>query len=53
MTASLAIPVSIAKDLLTGAEWSPPDARDLLERTSDIKARPARYAQPCEANISR
>ncbi len=44
MTASLAIPVSIAKDLLTGAEWSPPDARDLLERTSDIKARSARYA---------
>jgi len=27
MTASLTIPVSIAKDLLTGAEWSPADTR--------------------------
>jgi ornithine carbamoyltransferase len=44
MTATLAIPVSIAKDLLTGAEWSPADVRDLLQRTADIKARPSRYA---------
>jgi ornithine carbamoyltransferase len=44
MTASLSIPISIAKDLLTGAEWGPADARELLERTSDIKARPSRYA---------
>ncbi len=44
MTATLAIPVSIAKDLLTGAEWSSADARDLLQRTADIKARPSRYA---------
>ena len=44
MTATLAIPVSIAKDLLTGAEWSPADARDLIQRTADIKARPSRYA---------
>ncbi len=44
MTASLTIPVSIAKDLLTGAEWSPADARDLLQRTAEIKARPSRYA---------
>src|SRR5271165_15497 len=44
MTATLALPVAIAKDLLTGAEWSPVDARDLLQRTSDIKARPGRYA---------
>jgi ornithine carbamoyltransferase len=43
MTATLAIPVAIAKDLLTGAEWSPADTRDLLERTADIKARPSRY----------
>lgn len=43
MTATLAIPVSIAKDLLTGAEWSPADVRDLLQRTADIKARPSRY----------
>ena len=34
----------IAKDLLTGAEWSPADTRDLLQLTADIKARPSRYA---------
>jgi ornithine carbamoyltransferase len=44
MTATLSIPVSIAKDLLTGAEWSPTDVRDLLQRTTEIKARPARFA---------
>src|SRR6516165_2257349 len=44
MTASLAIPVSIAKDLLTGAEWGPAETRDLLRRTAEIKARPSRYA---------
>ena len=43
-TASLAIPVSIAKDLLTGAEWGPAETRDLLHRTAEIKARPSRYA---------
>ncbi len=44
MNASLTIPVSITKDLLTGAEWSPADTRDLLQRTADIKARPSRFA---------
>jgi len=44
MTASAAIPVAVTKDLLTGAEWTPADARDLLQRTADIKARPARFA---------
>jgi ornithine carbamoyltransferase len=44
MTASIAIPVSLTKDLLTGAEWTPSDTRDLLQRTAEIKARPARYA---------
>jgi len=44
MTASITIPVSIAKDLLTGAEWSPSDTRDLLQRTTEIKARPARFS---------
>jgi len=44
MTASIAIPIAIAKDLLTGAEWSPADTRDLLRRTAEIKARPSRYA---------
>jgi ornithine carbamoyltransferase len=43
-TASLAIPVSLAKDLLTGAEWGPSETRDLLQRTAEIKARPSRYA---------
>jgi ornithine carbamoyltransferase len=41
---SLSIPVSLAKDLLTGAEWGPAETRDLLQRTADIKARPSRYA---------
>jgi len=44
MNASVTIPVSIAKDLLTGAEWSPADTRDLLQRTAEIKARPSRFA---------
>jgi ornithine carbamoyltransferase len=44
MTATLSIPVSIAKDLLTGAEWSPGDVRDLLHRTAEIKAHPGRFA---------
>jgi ornithine carbamoyltransferase len=44
MTATLSIPVLIAKDLLTGAEWSPGDVRDLLHRTAEIKARPTRFA---------
>jgi ornithine carbamoyltransferase len=44
MTASLTIAVSIAKDLLTGAEWSPADTRELLQRTADIKARASRFA---------
>ncbi len=43
-TASLTIPVSLAKDLLTGAEWGPAETRDLLQRTADIKARPSRFA---------
>jgi ornithine carbamoyltransferase len=43
-TASVTIPVSLAKDLLTGAEWGPAETRELLQRTADIKARPSRYA---------
>jgi len=43
MTTAIALPVSITKDLLTGAEWTPADARDLLQRSADIKARPSRY----------
>jgi ornithine carbamoyltransferase len=44
MTATISVPISIGKDLLTGAEWSPGDVRDLLHRTTEIKARPARFA---------
>src|ERR1700739_1639809 len=44
MTTTLTLPVSLTKDLLTGAEWTPSDTRDLLQRTAEIKARPARYA---------
>ena len=47
MTASMAsatIPLSLTKDLLTGAEYGPAETRELLQRTADIKARPARYA---------
>ncbi len=44
MTTTITLPVRVSKDLLTGAEWSPADARDLLERAAEIKARPAKYA---------
>ena len=44
MSASAAIRIAISKDLLTGAEWSPADTRDLLQRTAEIKTRPSRYA---------
>jgi ornithine carbamoyltransferase len=42
--ATLSVPVLPANDLLTGAEWSPADTRELLQRTADIKAHPAAYA---------
>lgn len=44
MTAAITIPVAISKDLLTGAEWSPGDVRDLLQRTAEIKSKPSRFA---------
>jgi ornithine carbamoyltransferase len=43
-TTTLAAPVLVSNDLLTGAEWSPAHTRELLEITSDIKASPANYA---------
>ncbi len=43
-TTSLVAPISLATDLLTGAEWSPGHTRDLLQLSADIKARPGRYA---------
>ena len=44
MTTTITLPVAVTKDRLTGAEWSPADARDLLEHAAEIKAKPARYA---------
>src|SRR5208283_2401337 len=44
MTTTITLPVAVTKDLLTGAEWSPADVRELLHRTADIKARPSKYA---------
>lgn len=43
-TATLASPLLLVNDLLTGAEWSPAQTRELLQLTADIKARPERYA---------
>ena len=45
MTATmLAAPILLSNDLLTGAEWNPPQTRELLHLAADIKAHPARYA---------
>src|SRR5499433_1271050 len=44
-TTTLAAPVLVSNDLLTGAEWSPAHSRELLAITSDIKANPERYAE--------
>lgn len=43
-TTTLAAPILLANDLLTGAEWSPAQTRELLHLTADIKVRPERYA---------
>jgi ornithine carbamoyltransferase len=46
MTATaLSVSVLVSNDLLTGAEWSPAHARELLRRTADIKARPEHFAE--------
>src|SRR5499427_5879817 len=42
-TATLAAPILLVNDLLTGAEWSPAQTRELLQLTADIKAHPGRY----------
>src|SRR6202795_202921 len=45
MTATmLAAPMLLTHDLLTGAEWNPPQTRELLHLAADIKAHPGRYA---------
>jgi ornithine carbamoyltransferase len=44
-TTTLATPIFLSNDLLTGAEWSPAHTHDLLRLTADIKSYPARYAE--------
>jgi len=43
-TATLAAPILLVNDLLTGAEWSAAQTRELLQLTADVKLRPERYA---------
>jgi len=43
-TTTLVAPISLSNDLLTGAEWSPAHTRELLQLSTDVKARPVRYA---------
>jgi ornithine carbamoyltransferase len=43
-TTTLASPIMLSNDLLTGAEWSPAHTHDLLRMTADIKANPGGYA---------
>jgi ornithine carbamoyltransferase len=43
-TTTLASPILLSNDLLTGAEWSPSHTHDLLRLTADIKAHPAPYS---------
>jgi ornithine carbamoyltransferase len=43
-TATLAAPILLVNDLLTGAEWSPAQTRELLQLTRDIKGHPERYS---------
>ena len=52
MTSSaLVAPICLSNDLLTGAEWSPAHARDLLHLSADIKARPVRYASTLQGKF--
>lgn len=44
MTATAPAPVWLFNDLLTGAEWTPAQTRELLQLSADIKAHPERYA---------
>jgi ornithine carbamoyltransferase len=46
MTATtLAAPILLSNDLLTGAEWNPTQTRELLHLTADIKAHHSHYAE--------
>ena len=52
MTATtLTAPLLLTNDLLTGAEWSPAQVKQLLHLTADIKAHPARYATTLRGNM--
>src|SRR5437868_9004137 len=42
-TLTATAPILLVNDLLTGAEWSPAQTRELLQLTGEIKAHPARY----------
>src|ERR1700752_2430722 len=48
---TLAAPILLSNDLLTGAEWSPAHTRELLQLTADIKARPVRYASTLQGKF--
>jgi ornithine carbamoyltransferase len=37
------VPLALATDLLTGAEWGPARVRELYQLAADIKARPSHY----------
>src|SRR5574337_1147802 len=40
---TLAAPLVLSNDLLTGTEWGPAPVRDLFNLAAEIKARPDRY----------
>src|SRR5437868_11192897 len=44
-TLTATAPILLVNDLLTGAEWSPAQTRELLALTSDIKGNAANYAE--------
>src|SRR5260370_7257227 len=50
-TTTLVAPISLSNDLLTGGEWSPTHTRELLHLSSDIKARPVRYASTLQGKF--
>ena len=50
-TTTLVAPISLSNDLLTGAEWSPTHARELLQLSMDIKARPGRYTSTLQGKF--
>src|SRR6202171_6861868 len=43
-TSTLAAPILLSNDLLTGAEWNPAATRELLHLAAEIKSAPGRYS---------